>query len=51
MSPEHRRGLREGAYQSMGEVWHTRNDVTDLRTAGFMVSIGRVVASYRAKGL
>ncbi len=39
------------AYQSMREVWHTRNDVTDLRTAGFMVAIGRVASSYRAKGL
>jgi glutamate dehydrogenase (NAD(P)+) len=39
------------AYQSMREVWHSRNDVTDLRTAGFMVSIGRVASSYRAKGL
>ncbi len=39
------------AYQSMREVWHTRNDVSDLRTAGFMVAIGRVAASYRAKGL
>ena len=39
------------AYQSMREVWHTRGDVTDLRTAGFMVSIGRVASSYRAKGL
>ncbi|WP_370253995.1 Glu/Leu/Phe/Val dehydrogenase [Nioella sp.] len=39
------------AYQSMREVWHSRNDVTDLRTAGFMVAIGRVAASYRAKGL
>jgi len=39
------------AYQSMREVWHSRNDVTDLRTAGFMVSIERVASSYRAKGL
>ena len=39
------------AYQSMREVWHSRNDVTDLRTAGFLVSIGRVAASYKAKGL
>lgn len=39
------------AYQSMAEVWHSRNDVTDLRTAGFMVAIGRVASSYRAKGL
>lgn len=39
------------AYQSMREVWHRRNDVTDLRTAGFIVSIDRVASSYRAKGL
>ncbi len=39
------------AYQSMREVWHGRNDVPDLRTAAYMVSIDRVAASYRAKGL
>jgi len=39
------------AYQAMREVWHGREDVTDLRTAGFIVAIGRVAASYRAKGL
>ncbi|WP_114966226.1 Glu/Leu/Phe/Val family dehydrogenase [Alkalilacustris brevis] len=39
------------AYQSMREVWHARDDVTDLRTAGFIVAIERVAASYRAKGL
>ncbi|SFP71717.1 Glu/Leu/Phe/Val family dehydrogenase [Tranquillimonas alkanivorans] len=39
------------AYQSMREVWHARDDVVDLRTAGFLVAIGRVAASYRAKGL
>ncbi len=39
------------AYQSMAEVWRSRNDVTDLRTAGFMVAIERVASSYRAKGL
>ena len=39
------------AYQSMREVWHDRADVDDLRTAAYLVSIGRVVASYRAKGL
>lgn len=39
------------AYQSMREIWHSRNDVPDLRTAAYMVSIGRVAASYRAKGL
>ena len=39
------------AYQSMREVWHERDDVTDLRTAAYLVSIGKVAASYRAKGL
>ncbi|NOX74237.1 MAG: Glu/Leu/Phe/Val dehydrogenase [Alphaproteobacteria bacterium] len=39
------------AYQAMREVWHGRNDVTDLRVAAYLVSIERVAASYRAKGL
>ncbi len=39
------------AYQSMREVWHTRAGVEDLRVAAYLVSIGRVAASYRAKGL
>ncbi|WP_305969546.1 MULTISPECIES: Glu/Leu/Phe/Val family dehydrogenase [unclassified Mameliella] len=39
------------AYQSISEVWHSRKDVTDLRTAAFIVAIDRVAASYRAKGL
>lgn len=39
------------AYQSMREVWHARDDVRDLRTAAFLVSIERVAASYRSKGL
>ena len=39
------------AYQSMSEVWHSREDVDDLRTAAYLVSIGKVAASYRAKGL
>ncbi|SNR27998.1 Glu/Leu/Phe/Val family dehydrogenase [Puniceibacterium sediminis] len=39
------------AYQSMREVWHGREDVSDLRTAAYLVSIGKVAASYRAKGL
>ncbi|MEP2716282.1 Glu/Leu/Phe/Val dehydrogenase [Pseudophaeobacter sp.] len=39
------------AYQSMREVWHSRDDVTDLRTAAYLVSISKVAASYRAKGL
>ena len=39
------------AYQAMREVWHSRHDVTDLRTAAYLVSIGKVAASYRALGL
>ncbi|QQA43681.1 Glu/Leu/Phe/Val family dehydrogenase [Pelagovum pacificum] len=39
------------AYQAMSEVWRERDDVKDLRTAAYLVSIGRVASSYRAKGL
>ena len=39
------------AYQSMREVWHDRDDVMDRRTAAYLVSIEKVAASYRAKGL
>jgi glutamate dehydrogenase (NAD(P)+) len=39
------------AYQSMAAVWHGRDDVEDLRTAAYLVSIDKVAASYRAKGL
>tara|TARA_R110000787_G_scaffold7334_6_gene25144 strand:+ start:1190 stop:2620 length:1431 start_codon:yes stop_codon:yes gene_type:complete len=39
------------AYQSMADVWHGRDDVDDLRTAAYLVSITKVAASYRAKGL
>jgi glutamate dehydrogenase (NAD(P)+) len=39
------------AYQSISEVWNSRDDVSDLRTAGYLVSISRVAASYRSKGL
>ncbi|MCV2877114.1 Glu/Leu/Phe/Val dehydrogenase [Rhodobacteraceae bacterium XHP0102] len=39
------------AYQAMREVWHDRHDVHDLRMAGYLVSIARVAASYRVKGL
>jgi glutamate dehydrogenase (NAD(P)+) len=42
--------MRE-AYAAMREVWHGREDVHDLRTAGFLVSISRVAASYQAKGI
>jgi glutamate dehydrogenase (NAD(P)+) len=39
------------AYQSMADVWHGRDDVDDLRTAAYLVSISKVAASYQAKGL
>ncbi|MBY5931531.1 Glu/Leu/Phe/Val dehydrogenase [Tateyamaria omphalii] len=39
------------AYQSMASVWHGREDVDDLRTAAYLVAIGKVADSYRAKGL
>ena len=40
-----------GAYQAMRDVWRSRDDVTDLRTAAYIVAIERVASSYRAKGL
>ena len=39
------------AYQAMREVWHGRTDVTDLRVAAYIVSIGRIAATYKSKGL
>ena len=39
------------AYQSMREVWWQHDGVQDLRTAGFLVSIGRVAYAYQAKGI
>ena len=42
--------MRE-AYAAMREVWMSRDDVHDLRTAGFLVSISRVASSYQAKGI
>ncbi|WP_439139823.1 Glu/Leu/Phe/Val family dehydrogenase [Roseicyclus sp.] len=39
------------AYQSMREVWWQHDGVNDLRTAGFLVSIGRVAEAYQAKGI
>lgn len=39
------------AYQAMRKVWHEHDDVNDLRTAAYLVSIERVAASYLSKGL
>ena len=40
-----------GAYNDMAEVWRRRADVPDLRTAAYLVSIQKVAASYKNKGL
>ena len=40
-----------GAYNDMEEVWRRRADVQDLRTAAYLVSIRKVAASYKNKGL
>jgi len=39
------------AYQAMRKVWLERDDVFDLRTAAFLVSIDRIAKSYQTKGL
>jgi glutamate dehydrogenase (NAD(P)+) len=39
------------SYQAMRQVWWDRDDVTDLRTAGFIVGITRVASAYQAKGI
>jgi glutamate dehydrogenase (NAD(P)+) len=39
------------AYQAMRAVWQGREDVTDLRTAAYLVAIDKVATSYRALGL
>jgi glutamate dehydrogenase (NAD(P)+) len=39
------------AYQAMREVWHGHEGVEDLRVAAYIVSIRRVAATYRSKGL
>lgn len=39
------------AYQAMAEVWRSHPNVTDLRTAAYLVSIERVAGAYKALGL
>ncbi|HUF55941.1 MAG TPA: glutamate dehydrogenase, partial [Thermohalobaculum sp.] len=39
------------AYQQMTTMWKSRNDIPDLRTAGYMIAIDRVAQTYQAKGL
>ncbi|MEM7520032.1 MAG: Glu/Leu/Phe/Val dehydrogenase [Pseudomonadota bacterium] len=39
------------AYNAMAEVWHNNEKAGDLRIAAYLVSIGKVADSYRAKGL
>lgn len=43
-----------GAYNNMRELWHSKlktNPDMDLRTAAYMIAIGRVASSYRTLGL
>jgi glutamate dehydrogenase (NAD(P)+) len=35
----------------MREVWHGRDEVKDLRVAAYIVSISRIAATYKSKGL
>ncbi|MEL7205354.1 MAG: Glu/Leu/Phe/Val dehydrogenase [Pseudomonadota bacterium] len=39
------------AYQEISGKWHEREDVTDLRTAAYLVAIEKVVSSYDTLGL
>ena len=39
------------AYQNIAEIWRSRPDVPDLRTAAYIISITRVAETYQAKGL
>ncbi|MEM8793472.1 MAG: Glu/Leu/Phe/Val dehydrogenase [Pseudomonadota bacterium] len=39
------------AYQLMSEIWNSRDDVPDLRIAGYINAIEKVVDSYISKGL
>jgi len=39
------------AYQNMRSVWRSRPEIGDLRTAAYVIAIGRVAGSYRSKGL
>ena len=39
------------ALQSMRALWHEREAVTDLRMAAYLVSIEKIAASYKARGL
>ncbi|MEM7546410.1 MAG: Glu/Leu/Phe/Val dehydrogenase [Pseudomonadota bacterium] len=39
------------AYQAIAEVWRSRDDVPDLRTAAYLVSINRIATVYQTLGL
>ncbi len=39
------------AYQAMRELWHSREGAEDLRVSAYLVSIGRIAATYQSKGL
>ena len=39
-----------GALASMRALWYEQENVSDLRMAAYLVSIGKIAASYAAKG-
>lgn len=39
------------AYAAMSALWHEREDISDLRTAAYVVAIEKVARAYSAKGL
>lgn len=38
-------------YQNIAEIWRSRDDVPDLRTAAFILAITRVADAYQSRGL
>ena len=39
------------AYQTIREIWRSRNDVPDLRTAAFVLAIQRIADAYITMGI
>ena len=39
------------AFQSMRQLWHEDERVSDLRTSAYLVAIKKIADSYTAKGL
>ncbi len=39
------------SYQNIAEIWRSRPDVPDMRTAAYIIAVTRVAETYQAKGL